>query len=160
MTDVFINDHERTPRGNGEEGTGTCMSGPSLGWRRKERWEGDSSDRNGLINRKCSLIFIMGCVEKRQWTAGAVHSPRRAASRRVNFEPREPGMQDLPASAASRASDDSISRRARFAQGADDIVIARGGVEEDGSERRHRNVEGRRMVHENSLSVKFSGHIS
>ncbi len=119
MTDVFVYDHLRTPRGRGKkdgalhEVPPVRLAAHVLEWVR---------DRNGLDTSTVDDI-IFGCVDP-VMEAGAVIP--RAAAFEAGYSHRAPGMQISRFCASGL---DAINfAAAKIAQGADDIVIA-GGVE-------------------------------
>ena len=139
MTDVFVYDHVRTPRGRGKKRWGAARSratgrapGAPRFWKR-------CATATASIRRPVDDI-VMGCVDP-VCEAGAVIPEGRRLRGRLTAIARRACRS--PAS-APRASMLSISQPAKIAAGADDIVIA-GGVEIDVA-RRHGHV-GRRLVH-------------
>ncbi len=119
MTEVFIYDHVRTPRGRGKK-DGSLHEVPSV--RLAARTLEAIRDRNGLDTSNVDDI-IMGCVDP-VMEAGAV-IPRGAAFE-AGYSTRAPGMQISRFCASGL---DAVNfGAAKIAQGADDIVIA-GGVE-------------------------------
>ncbi|SOC46152.1 acetyl-CoA C-acetyltransferase [Rhizobium subbaraonis] len=119
MTDVFIYDHVRTPRGRGKK-DGALHEVPSV--RLAAKVLEALRDRNGLDTEKVDDI-IMGCVDP-VMDAGAVIP--KAAAFEAGYSTRAPGMQISRFCASGL---DAINFGAgKIAQGADDIVIA-GGVE-------------------------------
>ena len=119
MTDVFIYDHVRTPRGRGKkDGALHEMPTPRLAARVLEALR----DRNGLDTATVDDI-IFGCVDP-VYEAGAVIP--RAAAFEAGYSIRAPGMQ-ISRFCASGLDAVNLGA-AKIAQGADDIVIA-GGVE-------------------------------
>ncbi len=119
MTDVFIYDHVRTPRGRGKK-DGALHEVPSV--RLAARVLEAVRDRNGLDTAKVDDI-IMGCVDP-VMDAGAVIP--KAAAFEAGYSTRAPGVQ-LSRFCASGLDAVNLGA-AKIAQGADDIVIA-GGVE-------------------------------
>ena len=119
MTDVFIYDHVRTPRGRGKkDGALHEVPTPRLAARMLEALR----DRNGLDTNTVDDI-IMGCVDP-VFEAGAVIP--KAAAFEAGYSNRAPGIQISRFCASAL---DAINLAAgKIAQGADDIVIA-GGVE-------------------------------
>jgi acetyl-CoA C-acetyltransferase len=119
MTEVFIYDHVRTPRGRGKK-DGSLHEVPSV--RLAARTLEAIRDRNGLDTSTVDDI-IMGCVDP-VMEAGAV-IPRGAAFE-AGYSTKAPGMQISRFCASGL---DAVNfGAAKIAQGADDIVIA-GGVE-------------------------------
>ncbi|OCI96820.1 acetyl-CoA acetyltransferase [Rhizobium sp. AC27/96] len=119
MTEVFIYDHVRTPRGRGKK-DGSLHEVPSV--RLAARTLEALRDRNGL-NTETVDDIIMGCVDP-VMEAGAV-IPRGAAFE-AGYSTKAPGMQISRFCASGL---DAVNfGAAKIAQGADDIVIA-GGVE-------------------------------
>ncbi|MBB3976184.1 acetyl-CoA C-acetyltransferase [Rhizobium azooxidifex] len=119
MTDVFIYDHVRTPRGRGKK-DGALHEVPSV--RLAARVLEAIRDRNGLDTEKVDDI-IMGCVDP-VMDAGAVIP--KAAAFEAGYSTKAPGMQISRFCASGL---DAVNFGAgKIAQGADDIVIA-GGVE-------------------------------
>ncbi len=119
MTDVFIYDHVRTPRGRGKK-DGALHEVPSV--RLAAKVLEALRDRNGLDTEKVDDI-IMGCVDP-VMDAGAVIP--KAAAFEAGYSTKAPGMQISRFCASGL---DAINFGAgKIAQGADDIVIA-GGVE-------------------------------
>ncbi|TXH79813.1 MAG: acetyl-CoA C-acetyltransferase [Rhizobium sp.] len=119
MTEVFIYDHVRTPRGRGKK-DGSLHEVPSV--RLAARTLEAIRDRNGLDTETVDDI-IMGCVDP-VMEAGAV-IPRGAAFE-AGYSTKAPGMQISRFCASGL---DAVNfGAAKIAQGADDIVIA-GGVE-------------------------------
>ncbi|MGN6778124.1 acetyl-CoA C-acetyltransferase [Rhizobium sp.] len=119
MTEVFIYDHVRTPRGRGKK-DGSLHEVPSV--RRAAKALEAIRDRNGLDTATVDDI-IMGCVDP-VMEAGAV-IPRGAAFE-AGYSTKAPGMQISRFCASGL---DAVNfGAAKIAQGADDIVIA-GGVE-------------------------------
>jgi acetyl-CoA C-acetyltransferase len=119
MTDVFIYDHVRTPRGRGKkDGALHEVPTPRLAARMLEALR----TRNGLDTATVDDI-IMGCVDP-VFEAGAVIP--KAAAFEAGYSNRAPGMQISRFCASGL---DAVNLAAgKIAQGADDIVIA-GGVE-------------------------------
>jgi acetyl-CoA C-acetyltransferase len=119
MTDVFIYDHVRTPRGRGKkDGALHEVPTPRLAAKVLQALR----DRNGLDTSTVDDI-IMGCVDP-VFEAGAVIP--KAAAFEAGYATRAPGMQINRFCASGL---DAINLAAgKIAQGADDIVIA-GGVE-------------------------------
>ncbi|MDK4704632.1 acetyl-CoA C-acetyltransferase [Rhizobium sp. CNPSo 4062] len=119
MTEVFIYDHVRTPRGRGKK-DGSLHEVPSV--RLAAKTLEAIRDRNGLDTATVDDI-IMGCVDP-VMEAGAV-IPRGAAFE-AGYSTKAPGMQISRFCASGL---DAVNfGAAKIAQGADDIVIA-GGVE-------------------------------
>ncbi|MGA1800625.1 acetyl-CoA C-acetyltransferase [Rhizobium sp. HT1-10] len=119
MTEVFIYDHVRTPRGRGKK-DGALHEVPSV--RLAARTLEAIRDRNGLDTSTVDDI-IMGCVDP-VMEAGAVIP--KAAAFEAGYSTRAPGMQISRFCASGL---DAINlAAAKIAQGADDIVVA-GGVE-------------------------------
>ncbi|MGG6896343.1 MULTISPECIES: acetyl-CoA C-acetyltransferase [Rhizobium] len=119
MTEVFIYDHVRTPRGRGKK-DGSLHEVPSV--RLAAKALEALRDRNGLDTETVDDI-IMGCVDP-VMEAGAV-IPRGAAFE-AGYSTKAPGMQISRFCASGL---DAVNfGAAKIAQGADDIVIA-GGVE-------------------------------
>ncbi|MQB44221.1 acetyl-CoA C-acetyltransferase [Rhizobium sp. ICMP 5592] len=119
MTEVFIYDHVRTPRGRGKK-DGSLHEVPSV--RLAAKTLEAIRDRNGLDTGTVDDI-IMGCVDP-VMEAGAV-IPRGAAFE-AGYSTKAPGMQISRFCASGL---DAVNfGAAKIAQGADDIVIA-GGVE-------------------------------
>ena len=119
MTEVFIYDHVRTPRGRGKK-DGALHEVPSV--RLAAKVLEAIRDRNELDTSKVDDI-IMGCVDP-VMDAGAVIP--KAAAFEAGYSTRAPGMQISRFCASGL---DAINFGAgKIAQGADDIVIA-GGVE-------------------------------
>ncbi|MFT4185029.1 MAG: acetyl-CoA C-acetyltransferase [Rhizobium sp.] len=119
MTEVFIYDHVRTPRGRGKK-DGALHEVPSV--RLAAKTLEAIRDRNGLDTGTVDDI-IMGCVDP-VMEAGAV-IPRGAAFE-AGYSTKAPGMQISRFCASGL---DAVNfGAAKIAQGADDIVIA-GGVE-------------------------------
>jgi acetyl-CoA C-acetyltransferase len=119
MTDVFIYDHVRTPRGRGKK-DGSLHEVPSV--RLAAKVLEAVRDRNGLDTATVDDI-IMGCVDP-VMDAGAVIA--KAAAFEAGYSTRAPGMQISRFCASGL---DAVNfGAAKIAQGADDIVIA-GGVE-------------------------------
>jgi len=119
MTDVFIYDHVRTPRGRGKK-DGSLHEVPSV--RLAAKVLEAVRDRNGLDTTKVDDI-VMGCVDP-VMDAGAVIP--KAAAFEAGYSTRAPGIQ-LSRFCASGLDAVNLGA-AKIAQGADDIVIA-GGVE-------------------------------
>ncbi|MFC6447798.1 acetyl-CoA C-acetyltransferase [Shinella zoogloeoides] len=119
MTDVFIYDHVRTPRGRGKK-DGSLHEVPSV--RLAAKVLEAVRDRNGLDTDKVDDI-VMGCVDP-VMDAGAVIP--KAAAFEAGYSTRAPGVQ-LSRFCASGLDAVNLGA-AKIAQGADDIVIA-GGVE-------------------------------
>ncbi|MGR6432090.1 acetyl-CoA C-acetyltransferase [Rhizobium sp. PAMB 3174] len=119
MTDVFIYDHVRTPRGRGKkDGSLHEVPTPRLAAKTLEALR----DRNGLDTETVDDI-IFGCVDP-VFEAGAVIP--KAAAFEAGYSNKAPGMQISRFCASGL---DAINFGAgKIAQGADDIVIA-GGVE-------------------------------
>jgi len=119
MTDVFIYDHVRTPRGRGKK-DGSLHEVPSV--RLAAGMLEAVRERNGLDTGKVDDI-IMGCVDP-VMDAGAVIP--KAAAFEAGYSTKAPGMQISRFCASGL---DAVNfGAAKIAQGADDIVIA-GGVE-------------------------------
>jgi len=119
MTEVFIYDHVRTPRGRGKK-DGSLHEVPSV--RLAAKTLEAIRDRNGLATATVDDI-VMGCVDP-VMEAGAV-IPRGAAFE-AGYSTKAPGMQISRFCASGL---DAVNfGAAKIAQGADDIVIA-GGVE-------------------------------
>ena len=119
MTDVFIYDHVRTPRGRGKkDGALHEVPTPRLAARMREAIR----DRNGLDTATVDDI-IMGCVDP-VFEAGAVIP--KAAAFEAGYSNRAPGMQ-ISRFCASGLDAVNLAT-GKIAAGADDIVIA-GGVE-------------------------------
>jgi len=119
MTDVFIYDHVRTPRGRGKK-DGSLHEVPSV--RLAAKVLEAVRDRNGLDTAKVDDI-IMGCVDP-VMDAGSVIP--KAAAFEAGYSTKAPGMQISRFCASGL---DAVNfGAAKIAQGADDIVIA-GGVE-------------------------------
>jgi acetyl-CoA C-acetyltransferase len=119
MTEVFIYDHVRTPRGRGKK-DGSLHEVPSV--RLAAKTLEAIRDRNGLDTATVDDI-IMGCVDP-VMEAGAVIP--KAAAFEARYATRAPGMQ-ISRFCASGLDAVNLGA-AKIAQGADDIVIA-GGVE-------------------------------
>ena len=119
MTDVFIYDHVRTPRGRGKK-DGSLHEVPSV--RLAARVLEAVRDRNGLDTTKVDDI-VMGCVDP-VMDAGSVIP--KAAAFEAGYSTKAPGIQ-LSRFCASGLDAVNLGA-AKIAQGADDIVIA-GGVE-------------------------------
>ncbi|MBB4567377.1 acetyl-CoA C-acetyltransferase [Rhizobium leucaenae] len=119
MTEVFIYDHVRTPRGRGKK-DGALHEVPSV--RLAAKTLEAIRDRNGLDTKRVDDI-IMGCVDP-VMDAGAVIP--KAAAFEAGYSTTAPGMQISRFCASGL---DAVNfGAAKIAQGADDIVIA-GGVE-------------------------------
>jgi len=119
MTDVFIYDHVRTPRGRGKK-DGSLHEVPSV--RLAAKVLEAVRDRNGLDTEKVDDI-IMGCVDP-VMDAGAVIP--KAAAFEAGYSTKAPGMQISRFCASGL---DAVNfGAAKIAQGADDLVVA-GGVE-------------------------------
>jgi len=119
MTDVFIYDHVRTPRGRGKK-DGSLHEVPSV--RLAAKVLEAVRDRNGLDTEKVDDI-IMGCVDP-VMDAGAVIP--KAAAFEAGYSTKAPGMQISRFCASGL---DAVNfGAAKIAQGADDVVVA-GGVE-------------------------------
>ncbi|WP_439873001.1 acetyl-CoA C-acetyltransferase [Rhizobium leguminosarum] len=119
MTEVFIYDHVRTPRGRGKK-DGALHEVPSV--RLAAKTLEAIRDRNGL-NTDTVDDIIMGCVDP-VMDAGAVIT--KAAAFEAGYSNKAPGMQISRFCASGL---DAVNFGAgKIAQGADDIVIA-GGVE-------------------------------
>ena len=119
MTEVFIYDHVRTPRGRGKK-DGALHEVPSV--RLAAKVLEAIRDRNELDTSKVDDI-IMGCVDP-VMDAGAVIP--KAAAFEAGYSTRAPGMQISRFCASGL---DAVNFGAgKIAQGADHIVIA-GGVE-------------------------------
>ena len=115
MTEVFIYDHVRTPRGRGKK-DGALHEVPSV--RLAAKTLEAIRDRNGLDTATVDDI-IMGCVDP-VMEAGAV-IPRGAAFE-AGYSTKAPGMQISRFCASGL---DAVNfGAAKIAQGADDIVIA------------------------------------
>ncbi|AOF90634.1 acetyl-CoA C-acetyltransferase [Sinorhizobium sp. RAC02] len=119
MTDVFIYDHVRTPRGRGKK-DGSLHEVPSV--RLAAKVLEAVRDRNGLDTAKVDDI-VMGCVDP-VMDAGSVIP--KAAAFEAGYSTKAPGIQ-LSRFCASGLDAVNLGA-AKIAQGADDIVIA-GGVE-------------------------------
>jgi acetyl-CoA C-acetyltransferase len=119
MTDVFIYDHVRTPRGRGKK-DGSLHEVPSV--RLAAKVLEAVRDRNGLDTAKVDDI-VMGCVDP-VMDAGSVIP--KAAAFEAGYSTKAPGVQ-LSRFCASGLDAVNLGA-AKIAQGADDIVIA-GGVE-------------------------------
>ncbi|WP_411033746.1 acetyl-CoA C-acetyltransferase [Shinella sp. BYT-45] len=119
MTDVFIYDHVRTPRGRGKK-DGSLHEVPSV--RLAAKVLEAVRDRNGLDTEKVDDI-VMGCVDP-VMDAGSVIP--KAAAFEAGYSTKAPGVQ-LSRFCASGLDAVNLAA-AKIAQGADDIVIA-GGVE-------------------------------
>ncbi|PWE57708.1 acetyl-CoA C-acetyltransferase [Metarhizobium album] len=119
MTEVFIYDHVRTPRGRGKkDGALHEVPTPRLAARVLEAVR----DRNGLDTARVDDI-IFGCVDP-VYEAGAVIP--KAAAFEAGYSFQAPGMQ-ISRFCASGLDAVNLGA-AKIAQGADDIVVA-GGVE-------------------------------
>jgi acetyl-CoA C-acetyltransferase len=119
MTEVFIYDHVRTPRGRGKK-DGALHEVPSV--RLAAKALEAIRDRNGLDTTTVDDI-IMGCVDPIM-DAGAVIP--KAAAFEAGYSTRAPGMQISRFCASGL---DAVNFAAgKVAAGSDDIVIA-GGVE-------------------------------
>jgi acetyl-CoA C-acetyltransferase len=119
MTEVFIYDHVRTPRGRGKK-DGSLHEVPSV--RLAAKTLEAIRDRNGLDTATVDDI-IMGCVDP-VMDAGAVIP--KAAAFEAGYSTTAPGMQISRFCASGL---DAVNfGAAKIAQGADDIVIS-GGVE-------------------------------
>ena len=119
MTDVFIYDHVRTPRGRGKK-DGSLHEVPSV--RLAAKVLEAVRDRNGLDTGKVDDI-IFGCVDP-VGEAGAVIP--RASAFEAGYDVKAPGMQISRFCASGL---DAINLgAAKIGAGQDDIVIA-GGVE-------------------------------
>jgi len=119
MTDVFIYDHVRTPRGRGKkDGALHEVPTPRLAAKTLQALR----DRNGLDTSTVDDI-IFGCVDP-VFEAGAVIP--KAAAFEAGYSNKAPGMQ-ISRFCASGLDAVNLGA-AKIAQGADDIVIA-GGVE-------------------------------
>jgi acetyl-CoA C-acetyltransferase len=119
MTDVYIYDHVRTPRGRGKK-DGSLHEVPSV--RLAAGVLQALRDRNELDTAKVDDI-IMGCVDP-VMDAGSVIP--KAAAFEAGYSTKAPGMQISRFCASGL---DAVNfGAAKIAQGADDIVIA-GGVE-------------------------------
>ncbi|MDI7862293.1 acetyl-CoA C-acetyltransferase [Rhizobiaceae bacterium n13] len=119
MTEVFIYDHVRTPRGRGKK-DGSLHEVPSV--RLAAKVLEAVRDRNGLDTTTVDDI-IMGCVDP-VMDAGSVIP--KAAAFEAGYSTRAPGMQISRFCASGL---DAVNfGAAKIAQGADDIVIA-GGIE-------------------------------
>ena len=119
MTDVFIYDHVRTPRGRGKK-DGALHEVPSV--RLAAKVLEAVRDRNGLDTEKVDDI-IMGCVDP-VMDAGAVIP--KAAAFEAGYSTKAPGIQ-ISRFCASGLDAVNLGA-AKIAQGADDLVVA-GGVE-------------------------------
>ena len=119
MTEAYIYDHVRTPRGRGKkdgslhEVPPVRLAAHTLEWLR---------DRNGIDTNTVDDI-IFGCVDP-VMEAGSVIP--RAAAFEAGFSNRAPGMQ-ISRFCASGLDAVNLAA-AKVAQGADDLIIA-GGVE-------------------------------
>ncbi len=119
MTDVFIYDHVRTPRGRGKK-DGSLHEVPSV--RLAAKVLEAVRDRSDLDTEKVDDI-IMGCVDP-VMDAGAVIP--KAAAFEAGYSTKAPGMQISRFCASGL---DAVNfGAAKVAQGADDLVVA-GGVE-------------------------------
>jgi acetyl-CoA C-acetyltransferase len=119
MTEAYVYDHVRTPRGRGKK-DGSLHEVPSV--RLAAHTLEALRDRNGLDTKTVDDI-IFGCVDP-VMEAGSVIP--RAAAFEAGYDNRAPGMQISRFCASGL---DAINlAAAKVAQGADDIVIA-GGVE-------------------------------
>jgi acetyl-CoA C-acetyltransferase len=119
MTDVYVYDHVRTPRGRGKK-DGALHEVPSV--RLAAKALEAIRDRNGLDTSTVDDI-IMGCVDP-VMDAGAVIP--KAAAFEAGYSTKAPGMQISRFCASGL---DAVNFAAgKIAAGADDIVIA-GGVE-------------------------------
>ncbi len=119
MTEVFVYDHVRTPRGRGKK-DGSLHEVPSV--RLAAKVLEAVRDRNGLDTATVDDI-IMGCVDP-VMDAGAVIP--KAAAFEAGYSTRAPGMQISRFCASGL---DAVNfGAAKIAQGSDDIVVA-GGVE-------------------------------
>jgi len=119
MTEVFIYDHVRTPRGRGKK-DGALHEVPSV--RLAAKTLEAIRDRNGLDTSRVDDI-IMGCVDP-VMDAGAVIP--KAAAFEAGYSTKAPGMQISRFCASGL---DAVNFAAgKVAAGSDDIVIA-GGVE-------------------------------
>ena len=119
MTDVYIYDHVRTPRGRGKK-DGSLHEVPSV--RLAAKTLEAIRDRTGLATETVDDI-IMGCVDP-VMDAGAVIP--KAAAFEAGYSTKVPGMQISRFCASGL---DAVNfGAAKIAQGADDIVIA-GGIE-------------------------------
>ncbi|THF50720.1 acetyl-CoA C-acetyltransferase [Allorhizobium terrae] len=119
MTDVFVYDHVRTPRGRGKK-DGALHEVPSV--RLAAKALEAIRDRNGLDTSTVDDI-IMGCVDP-VMDAGAVIP--KAAAFEAGYSTTAPGIQISRFCASGL---DAVNYAAgKIAAGADDIVIA-GGVE-------------------------------
>ena len=119
MTDVYIYDHVRTPRGRGKK-DGSLHEVPSV--RLAAKVLEALRDRNDMDTRKVDDI-IMGCVDP-VMDAGAVIP--KAAAFEAGYATSAPGMQISRFCASGL---DAVNfAAAKIAQGADDLVVA-GGVE-------------------------------
>ncbi|MBP1842064.1 acetyl-CoA C-acetyltransferase [Rhizobium petrolearium] len=119
MTEAFIYDHVRTPRGRGKK-DGSLHEVPSV--RLAAKTLEALRDRNGLDTTKVDDI-IMGCVDP-VMDAGAVIP--KAAAFEAGYSFRAPGMQISRFCASAL---DAVNLAAgKIIAGSDDIVIA-GGVE-------------------------------
>ncbi len=119
MTEVYIYDHVRTPRGRGKK-DGSLHEVPSV--RLAAKTLEAIRDRNGLDTANVDDI-IMGCVDP-VMDAGAVIP--KAAAFEAGYSTKAPGMQISRFCASGL---DAVNFAAgKVAAGSDDIVIA-GGVE-------------------------------
>jgi acetyl-CoA C-acetyltransferase len=119
MTDAFIYDHVRTPRGRGKK-DGSLHEVPSV--RLASHMLEAVRDRNGLDTTKVDDV-IMGCVDAVGEAGGDI---ARAATFEAGYATEAPGLQINRFCASGL---DAVNfAAAKIAQGADDIVIA-GGVE-------------------------------
>lgn len=119
MTEVYVYDHVRTPRGRGKK-DGALHEVPSV--RLAAKALEAIRDRNGLDTSTVDDI-IMGCVDP-VMDAGAVIP--KAAAFEAGYSTKAPGMQISRFCASGL---DAVNFAAgKIAAGADDIVIA-GGVE-------------------------------
>ncbi len=119
MTDVYVYDHVRTPRGRGKK-DGALHEVPSV--RLAAKALEAIRDRNGLDTSTVDDI-IMGCVDP-VMDAGAVIP--KAAAFEAGYSTKAPGMQISRFCASGLDAVNFAS--GKIAAGADDIVIA-GGVE-------------------------------
>jgi len=119
MTEAYIYDHVRTPRGRGKK-DGALHEVPSV--RLAAHTLEAIRDRNGLDTATIDDI-IFGCVDP-VMEAGSVIP--RAAAFEAGYDNRAPGMQ-ISRFCASGLDAVNLAA-AKVAQGADDIIIA-GGVE-------------------------------
>lgn len=117
MTDVFIYDHVRTPRGRGKK-DGSLHEVPSV--RLAAKTLEALRDRSGIDTQKVDDI-IMGCVDP-VMDAGAVIP--KAAAFEAGYSTKAPGMQISRFCASGL---DAVNFGAgKIATGADDLVIAGG----------------------------------